>query len=320
MESWRELETRLEKGQTIERVEMELLQAEVRKWRDILTRLVAIIQSLAERNIALRGTSDRLFQRNNGNFLKEVELISLFDPVLKQHVANVERGGVHTTYLLDTQNELIDCIGGKIVQSMVSEIKKAKYFSIILDCTPDLSHKEQLSAIIRIVAVEDQPVIQEHFMGFLEVESSAKERLATLILRKLEELNIPFDDCRGQSYDNAANMKGKSKRVQARLLKINPHAHTLNLVISDAAKSSLDATNFFGYLQRIFALFSASTQRWDILKHHVKITVKSWSETRWESRLDSVQAVRLQSAEMRDALLEVRDKTKDPVIKTEAQS
>ena len=66
---------------------MELLQAERRKWRDILTRLVAIIQSLAERNSALRGTSDRLFQRNNGNFLKEVELISKFDPVLKQHVA-----------------------------------------------------------------------------------------------------------------------------------------------------------------------------------------------------------------------------------------
>ena len=61
---------------------MELLQAERRKWRDILTRLVAIIQSLAERNSALRGTSDRLFQRNNGNFLKEVELISKFDPVL----------------------------------------------------------------------------------------------------------------------------------------------------------------------------------------------------------------------------------------------
>lgn len=164
-------------------------------------------------------------------------------------------------------------------------------------------------------------------MGFLEVESSTGESLSTLILRKLEELNIPFEDCRGQSYDNGANMKGKSKGVQARLLKINPRAlfvpcgaHTLNLVISDAAKSSLDATNFFGYLQRIFALFSASTQRWDILKHHVKITVKSWSDTRWESRIDSVQAVRFQSTEVRDALLEVRDKTKDPVIKTEAQS
>lgn len=152
-------------------------------------------------------------------------------------------------------------------------------------------------------------------MGFLEVESSTGESLSNLILKRLEEFNLPFEDCRGQSYDNGTNMKGKSKGVQARLLKQNPRAlfvpcgaHTLNLVVADAAKSSTDAINYFGYLQRIFTLFSASTQRWTILKHHIKTTVKSWSDTRWESRINSVQAVRFQTAEVRDALLEVREK------------
>lgn len=37
-----------------------------------------------------------------------------FDPVLKQHVADVERGASHTTYSAkDTQNELSDSIGEK---------------------------------------------------------------------------------------------------------------------------------------------------------------------------------------------------------------
>jgi len=328
MTSWKELETRLDKGQTIDKVEMALLEAERRKWREVLTRLVAIIQSLAERNIALRGTTDTLYQPNNGNFLKEVELMAKFDPVLKQHVAEVERGASHTSYLGKMiQNELIDCIGGKIVEHMVDEIKQSKYFSIILDCTPDLSHTEQLSVIIRLVAMEDTPQIKEHFMGFLEVEESTGESLSTLILKRLEELNIPFEDCRGQSYDNGANMKGKRKGVQARLLQINPRAlfvpcgaHTLNLVVADAAKSSADATGYFGYLQKLFTLFSASTQRWTILKSHVNTTLKSWSDTRWESRIKSVEAVRYQTAEVRDALLEVRDKATDPVIKIEAQS
>lgn len=92
------------------------------------------------------------------------------------------------------------------------------------------------------------------------------------------------------------------------------------MVVADAAKSSADAVNYFGYLQRIFTVFSASTQRWTIVKHHVKTTLKSWSDTRWESRINSVQAVRLQTAEVRDALLEVREKATDSMIKTEAQS
>lgn len=72
-----------------------------------------------------------------------------FDPVPKQHVSEVERGASHTSYLgKQIQNELIDCIGGKIMESIVNEIKENNYFSIILDCTPDLSHKEQLSVII----------------------------------------------------------------------------------------------------------------------------------------------------------------------------
>lgn len=140
---------------------MSQTEAERRRWREVLNRLVAIIKSLAERNIALRGTTETLHRPHNGNFLKEVELMAQFDPVLKEHVVKVEGGAAHTSYLgKNIQNELIDCISGKTVESMVNEIKQIKYFEIILNCTPDLSHKEQLSVIIRLVAVEDTPQIK----------------------------------------------------------------------------------------------------------------------------------------------------------------
>ncbi|XP_070406261.1 zinc finger MYM-type protein 5-like [Nothobranchius furzeri] len=145
MGPWKELESRIRTGKTIDKVEMALIKTERRRWREVLTRLVAIIQSLAKRNIALRGTTDRLNAPNNGDFLKEVELMAQFDPVLKEHVAKVEGGANHTSYLGKIiQNEIIDCISERIVESIVSEIIQSKYFSIILDCTPDLSHKEQL--------------------------------------------------------------------------------------------------------------------------------------------------------------------------------
>ncbi|XP_071060220.1 zinc finger MYM-type protein 1-like [Pseudochaenichthys georgianus] len=252
-----------------------------------------------------------------------------FDPVRKQHVGRVESGaGSHTHYMgKRIQNELIDSISSKILDTIVEEIKRCKYFSIILDYTPDLSHKEQLSVIVRIVSLEDKPQVKEHFLGFLVAEQSTGERLTLLILKRLGELNIPFEDCRGQSYDNGANMKGENKGVQARLLQQNPRAfcvpcgaHTLNLVVAEAAKSSPDAIGYFGYLTKLYKLFSASTHRWDILLKHVKTTLKSWSETRWESRIKSVEAVKYQAGQIREALLEVRETTADPVVRVEAQS
>ena len=119
----------------------------------------------------------------------------------------------------------------------------------------------------------------------------------SLILKRLGHLNITFGDCRGRSDDNEANMRGKNKGVQARLLEKSTRAlyhyvpcgaHTLNLVVADAAKSSTDATNYFGILQKLYTLFSASTHTWSILKSHVNLTLKSWSETRWESRVKRV--------------------------------
>lgn len=34
---------------------------------------------------------------------------------------------------------------------IADQVKKGKYYSVIMDCIPDLSHKEQLSVVLRIV-------------------------------------------------------------------------------------------------------------------------------------------------------------------------
>lgn len=325
--AWKELELRLKTGKTIDQTEMALLQAEQNRWREVLTRLITIIQSLAERNLALRGSVDTLNNPNNGNFLKEVELLAKFDPVLKEHVRRITAGEKHTTYLgKSIQNELIASISGKILSTMVTEIKQSKYFAIILDCTPDISHQEQMSVVVRIVTLTP-PEIKEHFLGFLPAPDATGLGLSSLILIKLEELGISFQDCRGQSYDNGSNMKGKNKGVQARLIEKNRCAlyvpcgtHTLNLMVADSAKQSTDAISFFGVVQKLYTLFSAAPQRWAILKQHVNITLKSWSETRWESRIKSIEPLRYQTDKVREALTEVREKANDPAARIEAQS
>ena len=72
------------------------------------------------------------------------------------------------------------------------------------------------------------------------------------------------------------------------------------------AESCSKARDFFGVIQRIYTIFANSTKRWQILKDNVKgLTPKSLSSTRWESRVDSVKAIRFQISEFREALLEV---------------
>lgn len=48
----------------------------------------------------------------------------------------------------------------------------------------------------------------------MNVEVTTGFNLSTVILDKLNELKIPFEDCRGQAFDNGVNMKGKHQGVQ----------------------------------------------------------------------------------------------------------
>jgi hypothetical protein len=51
--------------------------------------------------------------------------------------------------------------------NILERARKAKYFSIILDSAPDLSHREQMSFTLRFVDVcESDLIVQEHFVTF----------------------------------------------------------------------------------------------------------------------------------------------------------
>ncbi|KAF0024964.1 hypothetical protein F2P81_021845 [Scophthalmus maximus] len=104
-------------------------------------------------------------------------------------------------------------------------------------CTPDLSHEEQLSVIVRMVSQEDVPQVKEHFLGFLVEKETTGESLTSLIQNRLEELNIPFEDCRGQSYDNGANMKGKNKAIWYDIL--NKIQHVSKVLPSPAMRLNM---------------------------------------------------------------------------------
>lgn len=329
MERWKELCSSLSGGKTLDYQLQRQIENEKMHWRNVLERLISIIHFLAERNLAFLGTSHKLYEKNNGNFLGQVELMAKYDSVLGEHLRRIKDGEIHDHYLGPTiQNEFIGLLGQRLLNEIVARAKSAKYFSVILDCTSDISHKEQLSVILRFVlaANGNKPKICEHFLSFFVVDDTTGQGLADTLLNLIDGYGLSLEDCRGQGYDNGSNMKGKNSGVQARIMRINPraffvpcYAHSLNLVVADAASSSIDSFSLFGFLQKLYALFSASTHRWTILRKHVKISVKGLSETRWECKISAVKAARFQIKELKAALTEVADQAKGKDAKCYAE-
>ena len=92
-------------------------------------------------------------------------------------------------------------------------------------------------------------------------------------------------------------------------------------MLCDVANSCPKAISFFGVVQCIYTLFSSSPKRWKILQDNVSsLTVKPLSQTCWESRIESVKAIKFQALEIRDALLQLAKTSEDPKTKSEPNS
>ena len=167
----------------------------------------------------------------------------------------------------------------------------------------------------------------------MKVIETTGESLFNTLKSLLGFYELDFNNVRGQGYDNGSNMKGQHKGVQSRVMREYPRAfytpcgsHSLNLAICDMAMSCFQAKSFFGIVQRIYKLFSGSTKRWEILKNHVKysdgkgLTLKSWSDTRWESRVSSVKAIRFQTLQIKKALIHLMENSDDATTVSDAQS
>ncbi|CAN0903350.1 Zinc finger MYM-type protein 1 [Linum grandiflorum] len=101
-------------------------------------------------------------------------MLNEFDPVIQEHVHRITNDEIHHHYLSHKiQNKIILLLANSIKSKIIGKIKQANYFSVILDCTPDISHQEKMSMILRYVNFSSNSIsIEESFWGFLDVNDT----------------------------------------------------------------------------------------------------------------------------------------------------
>ncbi|XP_066982800.1 zinc finger MYM-type protein 1-like [Macrobrachium rosenbergii] len=202
------------------------------------------------------------------------------------------------------KNEIICILAVMIKTEIVNEAKEAKFFSIIVDETKDVSKTEQLSLIIRYCYKEN---LYESFLDFKAAFQLDANALTHEILNVLKRHEIYFKaNLVGQGFDGVSVMSGRHKGVAARIKQEAPfafyvhcHAHRLNLVLVDVIKSLPDASQFFSLLEKLYVFISGSYAhaKWidvqkELYPNEQTRQLKRLSDTRWACRYDACKVIR----------------------------
>ena len=277
------------------------------------SRLIPIIKTIllcGHQNIPLRGHIDSGTQvqadpgTNHGNFWALLDYwIEAGDSDLAHHLATAPRNATYTSG--DIQNQLISVIGGLICGKILSKVTDTKYFTVIADEVSDCANMEQLSLVLRYVD-PDSSLISEDLVDFLHCDTDVTgEALSEKILSKLQEYNLDFNLLRGQGYDGAGNMSGKTKGVASHIISQYPLAlylhcssHVLNLVVVKSAEIS-SVHNMMGICKKVHDFFDVHPKHQLKLEEAIEETqpeqkirkIKDLSRTRWVQRLDALEAM-----------------------------
>lgn len=108
-------------------------------------------------------------------------------------------------------------MGEKTKQAIAAKLQRAKYFSVIVDSTPDMSHVDLLTFVCRFVSEKGKVI--ERFIAFEPIHSHTGSSLAKCVIKMVSDLGQDLSNCHGQAFDNASNMSGKCSDLQSQLKK-----------------------------------------------------------------------------------------------------
>lgn len=92
------------------------VEVEKKYWRNVLTRVFAVVKKLASRGRPFRAQDEKFGSPHNGEYMMSLELIAEFDPFLAEHIERFgNQGSGQTSYLSATIcDEVISLLAAKV--------------------------------------------------------------------------------------------------------------------------------------------------------------------------------------------------------------
>jgi hypothetical protein len=116
----------------------------------------ATIQTFAQQNLSLRGHRESLVNDSNPeNFLALFKHLAKFVPVIRERLESISgKPGCLSCFSSAIQNRLINLLGARVRQIIVSSIQKVKYYGIIFDTSPKITRTEQMLQIVKFIEIQ----------------------------------------------------------------------------------------------------------------------------------------------------------------------
>ncbi|XP_022168462.1 zinc finger MYM-type protein 1-like [Myzus persicae] len=243
------------------RIDAQIIQGsniQVSENREILRVIIDSLIFMARQNIALRGHDESTFSTNQGNFLELIKMFAKYHPTLQHHLNTIEQHKRNRLTFLshDTQNKLLSILSNIVRSKILSEVKKAGIFSVIIDTTTDVSKLEQFCLVVRYVFDGET---YERLLALTTTQDASGFGMFQVFCNITENNNLNWKEhlC-AQGYDGAASMQGVYSGLRTHIQNHNPRAvyiwcfaHVLNLVIVDTCDICLETRNFFGDVQAL---------------------------------------------------------------------
>ena len=188
---------------------------------------------------------------------------------------------------------MIKCFEQELRGIIISEVKQAKFFSVMADEWSDVANKEQLTTVIRYVNEDDE--ICEDFVEFVEYENGITGlALAEKITSALQDkYGLDMINLRGQCYGGAGNMSGVRNGLTARVTQEFPKAvytwcssHKLNLCVVKSCDIT-EVRNMIDKASEVAIFFNYSPQRQRAFEEQIEIYCKENEQDTVEDKTKS---------------------------------
>ncbi|XP_064648743.1 zinc finger protein 862-like [Lineus longissimus] len=217
--------------------------------------------------------------------------------------------GKNATYTSEsTMIELLEILASEVEESLLEDIQKSPFFSLMMDETCDVAVKKNLALACRYFDTEEG-IVQNAFVQDMFVPDGSADTIYEAVVKTVNEKELDCNKLGGVGTDGASVMTGRVNGVVTKMKALEPNiiaVHCVNHRLALASKDSFGQmpvlVNLEETLEALFKYYNYSSKKKGSLEQLQTlltseergraVTIKHAAHTRWLSHDAAVDSVR----------------------------